>query len=92
MVPGARVNGMGGAMDLVNGARRVIVLMSHTNKNGEPKLLEKCVLPLTGVACVHRVITDYATVDIGPKGFELVDVAHGHTADEVRALTGAPLR
>jgi 3-oxoacid CoA-transferase subunit B len=92
MVPGARVNGMGGAMDLVNGARRVIVLMSHTNKNGEPKLLEKCALPLTGVACVHRVITDYATVDIGPKGFELVDVAEGHTADEVRGLTGAPLR
>ena len=92
MVPGARVNGMGGAMDLVNGARRVIVLMSHTNKSGEPKLLDKCALPLTGVGCVHRVITDYATVDIGPDGFVLVDVAEGHTAEEVRALTGAPLR
>ena len=92
MVPGARVNGMGGAMDLVNGAKRVIVLMSHTNKTGEPKLLDKCALPLTGVGCVHRVITDYATVDVGPDGFVLVDVAEGHTVEEVRALTGAPLR
>jgi len=92
MVPGARVNGMGGAMDLVNGAKRVIVLMSHTNKSGEPKLLDKCALPLTGVGCVHRVITDYATVDVGPDGFVLVDVAEGHTTEEVRALTGAPLR
>jgi 3-oxoacid CoA-transferase subunit B len=92
MVPGARVNGMGGAMDLVNGAKRVIVLMSHTNKSGEPKLLDKCALPLTGVGCVHRVITDYATVDVGPDGFVLVDVAEGHTVEEVRALTGAPLR
>lgn len=92
MVPGARVNGMGGAMDLVNGAKRVIVLMSHNNKSGEPKLLDKCALPLTGVGCVHRVITDYATVDVGPDGFVLVDVAEGHTVEEVRALTGAPLR
>ena len=91
MVPGARVNGMGGAMDLVNGAKRVIVLMSHNNKSGEPKLLDKCALPLTGVGCVHRVITDYATVDVGPDGFVLVDVAEGHTVEEVRALTGAPL-
>ena len=85
MVPGARVNGMGGA-------KRVIVLMSHNNKTGEPKLLDKCALPLTGVGCVHRVITDYATVDVGPDGFVLVDVAEGHTVEEVRALTGAPLR
>ena len=92
MVPGARVNGMGGAMDLVNGAKRVIVLMSHNNKTGEPKLLDKCALPLTGVGCVNRVITDYATVDVGPDGFVLVDVAEGHTVEEVRALTGAPLR
>ncbi len=91
MIPGKRVNGMGGAMDLVSGAKRVIVLMSHASKEGEPKLVARCALPLTGVRCVHRVITELATVDIGPAGFVLVDVADGHTADEVRALTGAAL-
>ena len=91
MVPGERVNGMGGAMDLVSGARRVVVLMSHANKKGEPKLLATCGLPLTGLGCVDRIITDYATVDVTPLGFKLVDVAEGHTVEEVRALTGAPL-
>jgi 3-oxoacid CoA-transferase subunit B len=91
MIPGKRVKGMGGAMDLVSGVRRVLVIMEHTAPSGSPKLLRECTLPLTGKCVVHRVITDLCIVDITSRGFEVIEIAEGVTRGLIEERTGAPI-
>ena len=92
MIPGKRVKGMGGAMDLVSGVQRVIVIMEHVAQDGSPKLLRACTLPLTGTRVVQRVITDLCVMDVTPAGFEVVELADGVSHKLVEQQTGAAVR
>ncbi len=91
MIPGKIVKGMGGSMDLVAGAKRVIVAMEHTTKDGRPKIVRRCALPLTGAKVAHAIVTDLAYLDVAPTGLVLKELAPGATVEEIRELTEASL-
>ncbi|WLR48582.1 3-oxoacid CoA-transferase subunit B [Halobacillus litoralis] len=91
MIPGKMIKGMGGAMDIVHGSKKVVIIMDHVNKHGDPKILKECKLPLTGKGVVDRIITDRAVMDVTDEGLKLVEIAEGWTVDEIKEQTEAEL-